>query len=656
MPETETKRLSWEEANHRYLMGQLRRIGRRLTGDDSYNESDYQWPEYLDTESALDRLVRSLGLSAPERDALLLCAAAEWDPEVAAFLREAQGGSSQPTWGLVLELFDDFSWERIRPDGALRYWRLLQVSDASTLRQAALRLDEHILHFLMGSRSLDVRLVSFISETKAAMPSLPSYETQIGQILEACRAVSDFRSFPVIQLEGADVWALEGIAKEASWRMGLELWKLPVNNLPDSLAERSALQRLWQRESLLRGAALLIEAPEAGASFDASHQCLSQWLESSAGCVMVTGSLPSSDRSESIVRIQLPKPSLGEQIGVVSELLGPAAQSLNGHLSILTHQFRLTPTRLHRACSDWLDRHPEYRETGEAPEADVLVDSLWDLFRGEARPRVDTLAERIETRRLWEDLVLPEKEMALLRSIERQVRFQARVFEEWGFSEKTNLGSGVSALFAGPSGTGKTMAAEIIARALNLDLYRIDLSSVVSKYIGDTEKNLKRIFDAADAGGCVLLFDESDALFGKRSEVKDSHDRYANIEVSYLLQRMEAYQGLAVLTTNQKDALDTAFLRRIGYVVDFPFPDSGLRERIWRTVFPAAAPLEALAWDRLARLSVSGGNIRNIAVQAAFAAAEQDRSIGMEHVKEATRHEYLKIQKSISEGELSRVF
>jgi SpoVK/Ycf46/Vps4 family AAA+-type ATPase len=211
---------------------------------------------------------------------------------------------------------------------------------------------------------------------------------------------------------------------------------------------------------------------------------------------------------------------------------------------------------------------------------------------------------------------------------------------------------GISALFAGTSGTGKTMAAEVLANERRLDLYRIDLSAVVSKYIGETEKNLRRVFDAAEAGGAILLFDEADALFGKRSEVKDSHDRYANIEVGYLLQRMEAYHGLAILTTNLKNALDTAFLRRIRFVVQFPFPDAPQRAEIWRRVFPAATPKESLRIESLARLNVAGGNIRNIALHAAFLAAEANEPVRMTHLLSGARTEYAKLEKPLTEAEI----
>jgi SpoVK/Ycf46/Vps4 family AAA+-type ATPase len=233
-----------------------------------------------------------------------------------------------------------------------------------------------------------------------------------------------------------------------------------------------------------------------------------------------------------------------------------------------------------------------------------------------------------------------------------RVRQRSKVYETWGFAAKGARGLGIGALFSGASGTGKTMAAEALAGELRLDLYRIDLSQVVSKYIGETEKNLRRVFDAAEEGGAVLLFDEADALFGKRSEVKDSHDRYANIEVSYLLQRMESYRGLAILTTNMKNALDAAFLRRIRFIVSFPFPDAEQRAEIWRRIFPPSTPTEGLDVDKLARLNVAGGNIRNIALNAAFLAADAGQPVCMSHLLRGARGEYAKLEKPLTDAEI----
>jgi SpoVK/Ycf46/Vps4 family AAA+-type ATPase len=223
------------------------------------------------------------------------------------------------------------------------------------------------------------------------------------------------------------------------------------------------------------------------------------------------------------------------------------------------------------------------------------------------------------------------------------------VYEHWGFGARLTRGRGVTALFAGPSGTGKTMAAEVLASELHLDLHRIDLAGVVNKYIGETEKNLRRVFDAAEAGGAILFFDEADALFGRRSEVRDSHDRFANIEIDYLLQRMESYSGLAVLATNRRTALDRAFLRRLRFLLDFPFPATDDRLRIWQKVLPVAAPLDGIDYAALARLELAGGSIQNIAVNAAFLAAGASTPLTMSHLEHAASREYAKLDKAPDE-------
>lgn len=281
-----------------------------------------------------------------------------------------------------------------------------------------------------------------------------------------------------------------------------------------------------------------------------------------------------------------------------------------------------------------------------------MAQELWSICSKQSRPRLDELAQRIVSKSSWADLVLPESQLQTLREVSAQARNRNTVHEEWGFRGKDERGLGVSALFAGPSGTGKTLASEVLANELHLDLYRVDLSQVVSKYIGETEKNLRRVFDAAEEGGVVLLFDEADALFGKRSEVKDSHDRYANIEVSYLLQRMECYNGLAILTTNLKSAVDPAFLRRLRFIVQFPFPDQAQRQEIWRRVFPERTPVDELQFEKLAKLNLAGGNIRNIALSAAFLAADAGTPVGMAHLARAARSECAKLERPIPEAEI----
>jgi SpoVK/Ycf46/Vps4 family AAA+-type ATPase len=260
-------------------------------------------------------------------------------------------------------------------------------------------------------------------------------------------------------------------------------------------------------------------------------------------------------------------------------------------------------------------------------------------------PRLDTLAQRLEIKASWSDIVLPDEELDLLHQIADQVQHRSIVYDQWGFRQRMNRGMGVSVMFAGESGTGKTMAAEVIANDLQLNLYRIDLSAVVSKYIGETEKNLRKLFDAAEDGGAILFFDEADALFGKRSEVKDSHDRYANIEINYLLQRLEAYRGLAILATNIKSALDASFMRRLRFIVNFSFPGVIERKVMWEKVFPPETPVEKLDFQKLAKFNLTGGNIHNIAVNAAFLAAKAGTPVNMDLLMAATKTEFRKMDK-----------
>ena len=250
--------------------------------------------------------------------------------------------------------------------------------------------------------------------------------------------------------------------------------------------------------------------------------------------------------------------------------------------------------------------------------------------------------ERLVATATWDDLVLPPLQLDLLHRIADQVENRAKVYEAWGFGTRMHRGPGITVLFAGPSGTGKSMAAEVIANALRLSLYRIDLSAVVSKYIGETEKNLRRVFDAAEDGGALLYLDEADALFGKRSEVKDSHDRYANLEINYLLQRMEAYPGVAILATNMRTNLDPAFVRRLRFVVIFPPPKLAARRRIWEKAFPQEAPVGKLDFDRLASMEATGGTIRDIALHAAFLAALDGTPITMDLLMDAAKVEFKK--------------
>jgi hypothetical protein len=307
--------------------------------------------------------------------------------------------------------------------------------------------------------------------------------------------------------------------------------------------------------------------------------------------------------------------------------------------SDLAAHFDLDPLTIHQ-LSAAID---QAGDTDTDTDTDARRRALWRSVLVSTRPSLDLLGRRAQPNARPGDLILPHDVLEQIERIKQQVRHRATVYNDWGLAGRMSRGLGISALFAGESGTGKTLAAEVIAADLGLDLYRIDLSGVVSKYIGETEKNLRRVFDAAEQGGTILCFDEADALFGKRSEVKDSHDRYANIEVNYLLQRMEDFRGLAILTTNMKSSLDHAFTRRIRFIVDFPFPGPVERERIWRGAFVPSLNTDRLDFGRLARLTLSGGGIHNVAVNATFAAASApDHALTMPMVLTAARLEYRK--------------
>jgi ATPase family protein associated with various cellular activities (AAA) len=448
---------------------------------------------------------------------------------------------------------------------------------------------------------------------------------------------------PAIQLCGSEDSGKETVAAAACAALGLGLYAMRAEDVPSAPAEREALGRLWEREAVLGRGALLLDCERTeGAEL---ARAAIPFVESMHGMIFVTARDPVRLQRRRLIHLDVRGPSPAEQLSLWQSVLGPSTGELNGKLGEITAQFSLGPQGIHAAGAEALDALASQPGT-------ELGTVLWEACRSHARTRLDDLAERIEPAATWEDLVLPEPQKNTLREILANVRRRTRVYDVWGFARKGSRGLGISALFSGASGTGKTMAAEVLAGEMRLDLYRIDLSQVVSKYIGETEKNLRRVFDAAERGGAVLLFDEADALFGKRSEVKDSHDRYANIEVSYLLQRMESYRGLAILTTNMKGELDPAFLRRLRFVVRFPFPDAAQRARIWARIFPPDTPTEDLDADKLAKMNVAGGNIRNIALQAAFLAADAGEPVRMSHLLRAAYTEYAKLEKPLTEAEI----
>jgi ATP-dependent 26S proteasome regulatory subunit len=651
---------TWHEANQRYLVAALGRLMARLQqyaahvreesvedseGDAQQAESDMQeLAVSMASPPAIERITQAFALSSFERDLLLLCAGIELDTKLAESCRLLTGSTRHPhvTFSMAMAVLEEPHWSALIPAAPLRHWRMLELGGGESLTRSPLRIDETILHYLAGTPHLDDRLHSLVQPQRASEGLLPSHQELMHGLLALWSRTEPWQEWPPIQLVGSSEQSRREVAASLCEYLGLGLYRLRAKDLPASMSERESLVRLWERQWLLTPSALLL-CCEAGESPETTNSAR-HFIEGLKSPSILTGREPLVVEQRRVVLVDLPEPTAAEQREQWDQVLGPLAVHMNGQVDQAIAQFRLTP----QAIKTVGEAVAGYEASGQVQRPSIV---LWDACRKQVRAKLDGLAHRITSAVTWEDLIVPDQQRNTLREIAATVRQRTKVYETWGFAGKESRGLGMAVLFSGSSGTGKTLAAEVLANELRLDLYRIELSQVVSKYIGETEKNLHRVFEAAEESGAVLLFDEADAFFGRRSEVKDSHDRYANIEVSYLLQRMEAYRGLAVLTTNMRDALDPAFLRRLRFVVDFPFPNLQQRAEIWARVFPSRTPTEGLDLAKLARLNVAGGNIRNIALNAAFLAADGEESVQMKHLLNAARSEYTKLGKPLNQSE-----
>lgn len=603
---------------------------------------------------ALVLLSQRLGLSRFERDIVLLCTALELDTRIAGLCAQAQDNPARPypTFALALSLFNEPAWEALSPERPLRYWRLIEINQPGSqpLTTSALRADERIVSYIKGLNYLDDRLSLLLAPVTPARgdPLPPSQQHVVDSVLQRWHSPGDIGNrpapgmLPVVQLLGPDEPSKRLIAAHTAASLGLHLYRLPAAFLPPQNADQETLARLWQRETALLPLALYLDAQESPNAQEGPQPAVSRFLSRCDGAIFLATREPWPHLDRTNVALDVAKPTPDEQRCAWLSALGDTVKNVPDLPDQLSAQFNLDLATIRQIAQEELSEKTSYRS---------LPDRLWDACRASVRPRLEALAQRLEVKATWDDIVLPDEETQALRQIAGQVAQRTKVYQTWGFANKMNRGFGISALFAGESGTGKTMAAEVIANELRLDLYRIDLSQVVNKYIGETEKNLRRLFDAAEDGGAILLFDEADALFGKRSEVKDSHDRYANIEINYLLQRVESYRGLAILATNMKGALDTAFMRRLRFIVNFPVPAAAQRKVIWQKVFPPETRTEGLDYDRLARLNLTGGLIHNVALNAAFLAAQNDTAVTLPLVLIAARAEFRKLDRPINEGD-----
>ena len=608
---------------------------------------------------AIQVLVRLFRLTPFERDVLLLCLAPELDPAFERLYAYVQDDATRKyaTPHLALSLFTSDAHaaaqgrQSLTPDAVLRRLQLLSLEPATgsslTAGSAPLRLPERVANYLLGTNQLDERVGALLTPLTSTVLS-EAHVKLLDQLQRHLEAEGKKGPWPAINVVGPPESGKRAMAFALCEGVGLRPCELDVSALPASGRERYDLFRLIEREAVLSQFGVYFDHQRAGAQ---PSNLDTNTVVEQLSVFLVLGSSEAWRGDRRLIAAHLPKSDPASQTALWQQALSQVPNSLNGELRSLVQQFEFGPTAIGRIVSAARARA---QLQASDPSAQITAHDLWAECKERAGTQLEALAQRIVACHGWDDIVLPGDVMLQLREIAAQVALRPQVYEAWGFGAKLNRGRGISALFAGPSGTGKTLAAEILASHLDLEMYRIDLSGVVSKYIGETEKNLKRVFDAAEQGGAILFFDEADALFGKRSEVKDSHDRYANIEVNYLLQRMEDYRGLAILATNKKSHLDQAFMRRLRFLVDFPFPDAAQRAQIWQTAFPAQAALEQLDYRALGRLEIPGGNIKNIALNAAFLAADQAQSIRMDHVYRAARREYAKIDKLVSETEFGR--
>jgi AAA+ superfamily predicted ATPase len=639
--------LELSQINWQTLSQEINRIRDLLTkyiaGETPVNQISPPIPQ----TSSLAQLINKFGLSQFEKDLIILCLAIEIDPAISLLYSKAHGNENinYPTLNLALSLLPQANWNIISNQNLLQYWELIEIGSGLNLIHCPITLDRRILCFLLGESAIDEKLKSILTSfpSEIAHSILPqSHQNIVNDMIKNWSKINRYDQFPLLQICGSELTAKYQIGNAIAQKLRFNLGIISTSVLPIDINELHQIRKRWEREAILTDTVLLLDYDERVEEELNKQIAIHQFIENIKTPLIISSYQRKQSRYRPIISFDVPSLSYQEQKSIWQNNLGSITPELENYIDILSSQFSLSSSAIYSACI----------QLKNSSDSEALQQQLWNFCRIQGRPKLDDLAQRIEATSTLDDLVLPERQKDILKEIAAHLRQKLIVYQKWGFAQKSSRGLGLSALFSGQSGTGKTMAAEVLAKEFNLDLYRIDLSAVVSKYIGETEKNLRKIFDAAETGGVILLFDEADAIFGKRTEVKDSHDRHANVEVSYLLQRMEAYQGLAILTTNMKNALDSAFLRRIRFVIPFPFPDEKSRSEIWRRSFPPETPTHNLDFKKLGRLNLAGGNIRNIVLNAAVLAADEGEPIMMKHIIQAVTSEYMKLDMPLTELEI----
>ena len=605
-------------------------------------------------------------------DALIIALAPEVDlryERLYAYLQD-DVSRKRPSVDLALNLLCATAAEkmemrrRLSPGGPLvDHHLVLLEADPGDVPGAALahtlRLDEQIIRLMLDQPGPDSRLVNAVTlrSPDPALAEAALTDSRLRAALELASQANAARSSLIFCFHGPVGTGKRLTAEILASKLGLGLYSANWGSALAGGLNHRHLAELVSREAQIRGAILYID--HLNGHSDADQAELAAMLARHPGVTILAGTEPwQGDPAQplEILTVPFPLPEYPQRRSAWQATADAAGFTLEeADLEALASRFRLSYDQIAGAVIQARAAARLRRAGDPGSLAAPAREELFAAARAQSGHTLNNLAHKIEPTYTWDDIVLPEDSRAQLMEICERVMYGEQVLGAWGFGEKLSLGKGVNALFAGPSGTGKTMAAEIIANGLGLDLYKIDLSGVVSKYIGETEKNLERIFAAAENANAILFFDEADALFGRRSEVRDAHDRYANIEIAYLLQQMERYDGLTILATNLRQNLDEAFLRRLAFTVHFPFPDEVSRRQIWAGIWPPETPLEELDLDYLAeQFKLSGGNIKNIALAAAFRAAAASEAIGMQHVLHGIRREYQKLGKPLSPADLGR--
>lgn len=607
-----------------------------------------------DPKPAFSIIADKLGLSEFDKDMLLLAFAMEIDPDLPSLIAARHRDSSRrfPTLALGLSIFDEDKREldALSSHRPLRKFQLLEVhqSGGAPLLTAHLRIDEHIAGVIKGEKGrLDERLQCLLSPLQSA-PNLPVSQAVLAHSIQ--RWLSAENPIGIVQLTGTDTTSKRDVMAACADLSGRKVMSIAVDTLPTQPDDFETFVRLWEREARLATLVLYVEGIEPAANMIEEDRAVATYnprlirnLRRIGGPVVIDTRKAIAELEDSGI-IEIKSPSEIERRELWHDALMKQGVNLTKKaVSRLAGEFTLASSRIEEHAKLAVSGlESQYLEDGE-----VCVERAWQVCISRGTADIEGLAEYISPKARLKDIKLPPHGKAELERLVQHAKHRSTVISDYGFGTHTNRGLGLAALFCGESGTGKTMAAEAIAGELGLPMLRIDSAGLFSKYIGVFEKNLRFIMKVAEEIGAVCFFDECDSFSSRRVEANTSNDHFLNVQINYLLTRMDSFTGIAILATNMKQALDPAFLRRTRYIIEFPFPGVAERKAIWQSVFPLDTPVGELDYDRLARFVLSGGNIHNAALAAAHSAAAEekgeDASVEMPHILEAIRAELIKI-------------